>query len=89
MMWHAAATMTVRVLCFAQLRDHVGEPELLMPLRLGATGQDVLDALRTRHPAIGPLLSVCRLAVNCEYVAPEAALRAGDEVVVVPPVSGG
>jgi molybdopterin converting factor subunit 1 len=85
----AATTIMVRVLCFAQLRDHIGEPELSMPLPQGTTGQDLLDALRLRHPAIGPLLRVCRLAVNCEYVPAETTLHADDEVVVIPPVSGG
>jgi molybdopterin synthase sulfur carrier subunit len=84
-----ATTMTVRVLCVAQLRDHIGEPELRLPLAEGSTAQALLHALQARHPAIAPLLRVCRVAVNCKYVAPEAVLHADDEVVVIPPVSGG
>jgi molybdopterin synthase sulfur carrier subunit len=36
-----------------------------------------------------PLLEVSRLAVNCEYVSADSELHDGDEVVVIPPVSGG
>jgi molybdopterin converting factor subunit 1 len=81
--------MTVQVLCFAQLRDHVGEADCALALPEGARGEDVLAELRQRHPRIGPLLDVCRLAVNWEYVAGDVMLRDGDEVAILPPVSGG
>jgi molybdopterin converting factor subunit 1 len=79
----------VKVLCFAQLKDHFGCSEFSLELEAGAVAADVLQALRLRNPAIEPLLAVCRLAVNGEYAAGERALKSGDEVVVIPPVSGG
>jgi molybdopterin converting factor subunit 1 len=84
-----AAVMTVKVLCFAQLRDHLGASEFTVSLPSDATGCKLLDALRGRNPRIGALLDVSRLAVNQEYVAADVRLRDRDEVVVIPPVSGG
>lgn len=81
--------ITVRVLCFAQLRDRLGGSEFVSMLPVGATGRELIRALAERNPAIGPLLAVSRLAVNAEYVQIDTALHDGDEVAVIPPVSGG
>ena len=81
--------ITVKVLCFAQLRDYLGASDFTVSLPSDATGRELLDTLRQRSPRIGPLLDVSRLAVNQEYVAAEVRLQDGDEVVVIPPVSGG
>ena len=81
--------MTVNVLCFAQLRDRLQQPACAVTLPVGTTGQDLLRALRERHPDAAPWLAVSRLAVNCEFVSDEVTLRDGDEVALIPPVSGG
>lgn len=81
--------ITVKVLCFAQLRDALGASDFTVPLPSDATGHALLGALRQRNSRIGPLLDVSRLAVNQEYAAANVRLQDGDEVVVIPPVSGG
>lgn len=81
--------MTIRTLFFSVLRDVVGEAEHAVTLPEGATGSDLFDALATEHPAIGPYRPVVRLAVNRRYVPFETTLADGDEVVFIPPVSGG
>jgi len=83
------ATITVRVLCFAQLKDRLGEAELLLTVPAGATGRDVLRVLRERSPRAAPLLEVSRIAVNQAFVTEDATLHEQDEVAVIPPVSGG
>lgn len=85
----AATGITVNVLLFAQLRDGFGADELAASLPNGATGAGLLAWLSQRHPKLAGLLEVSRLAVNCEYVSVDHRLQAGDEVVVIPPVSGG
>ena len=81
--------ITIQVLCFAQLRERLGQSILSLSLPAGATGRALLSALRARHPALGPLLEVSRLAVNCEYAVEDVVLRDGDEVALITPVSGG
>lgn len=82
-------SITVKVLCFAQLRDQMGGSEIAVSLPHGATSCQLLRLLKNQHPRVEPLLEVSRLAVNCEYVSGDVELRDGDEVVIIPPVSGG
>jgi len=84
-----ATGITVNVLLFAQLRDGFGGDELAASLPSGATGAELLEWLSQRNPKLAGLLQVSRLAVNCEYVPLEHVLQDADEVVVIPPVSGG
>jgi MoaE-MoaD fusion protein len=76
--------MTVRIRLFAMLRERAGRDELELELPEGACVADALAALD--HLAGG--LSLV-LAVNREYAPPDAVLRAGDELALIPPVSGG
>ena len=79
----------VRVLCFAQLKDRFGSSELQVSLPKGSKGRDLVAQLTARDPFLKPLLSVSRLAVNCEYASPDTVLQEGDEVAIISPVSGG
>ena len=81
--------IAVRVLLFAQLKDRFGADELSVSLPRGATGRDLLQRLIRQRPAAEGLLAVSRLAVNCDYTTGERVLEDGDEVVVIPLVSGG
>ena len=76
--------MMVRIRLFAMLRERAGRDELELELPDGARVADALAALD--HLAGG--LSLV-LAVNREYAPPDAVLRAGDELALIPPVSGG
>jgi sulfur-carrier protein len=61
-------------------RDQVG----------GATVAEVLDAALARYgEAFAAVLPSCRIWLNGEQAAADAAVRDGDEVAVLPPVSGG
>jgi molybdopterin synthase sulfur carrier subunit len=79
--------MTYRVLYFASLRDRVGREEEVV----AATAGDVsalYAELRERHGFTMPQEKL-RVAVNGEFAGWERALNDGDEVVFIPPVSGG
>jgi molybdopterin synthase catalytic subunit len=82
--------VTVRVRLFAILRERAGRDSLELELPDGATVADAIDAL-AGEPGLEDVLERLPVAaaVNLEYAAPEAALRAGDELALVPPVSGG
>jgi len=71
------------------LRDAAGAEECWVALRLGARGTDVKTVLASRYPRLHGLLDYARLAVNCSYQPWDAPLRDGDELALIPPVSGG
>jgi len=81
--------MTVRILLFAGLRERLRSDSVELELPEGVTVAQLLAALGERHPALRDLLPPCRVAVEQEFVGPEHPVRAGDEVAVIPPVSGG
>ena len=81
--------MQVRVRLFASLREAVGQERLSLELPEGASVEDAWRDLTSRHPALGPRRKSLAAAVNRSYVTFDAALRDGDEVVFIPPVSGG
>ena len=81
--------MRVRVRLFASLREAAGEAETELDLPAGASAEDAWRALSTRHPALAARRANLTAAVNRRYAAFDTPLRAGDEVVFVPPVSGG
>lgn len=81
--------MRVRVRLYAVYRERLGREALDLDLPEGAPAGAVLDALQGLDPSLAPLLPITRLARGVEYVPLDHPLREGDEVVVVPPVSGG
>ncbi|MEO6796386.1 MAG: molybdenum cofactor biosynthesis protein MoaE [Candidatus Dormibacter sp.] len=80
--------MNVRVVLFAKPRELVGKPNVDLALPVGATAADAWNQLSSRYD-LGPLPRSFRCAVNSEYAGWEAALKDGDELAVIPPVSGG
>ena len=81
--------MRVRVRLFASLREAAGEAEVELELPSGATPEDAWRALAARHPSLAGRRSSLSAAVNRRYVAFDAPLSPGDELVFIPPVSGG
>ena len=78
--------LTVRL--FAGLRERAGTDRLEVELPQGATVADLLAAMA--GTPVGPLAPrACVVAVNRTYAAPQDAIAEGDEVALVPPVSGG
>ena len=73
---------------FAKPRELVGKPNVDLALPVGATAADAWNQLSSRYD-LGPLPRSFRCAVNSEYAGWEAALKDGDELAVIPPVSGG
>jgi MoaE-MoaD fusion protein len=82
--------MTVTVRLFAVLRERVGSDSIEVELDDGATVAEALDRLAER-PELGDLLErmPVRMAVNRDYADGDTALAPGDELALVPPVSGG
>jgi len=74
--------VTVRL--FAILRERAGAGSVTLDLPEGASVRDALDSLAGLAEGI-PLV----MAVNREYASEEQVLDAGDELALIPPVSGG
>lgn len=81
--------MEVTVRLFAVLREHAGTGALALELREGATVADAVAVLREGALAGLPADSQFATAVQREIVESGHPLRAGDELALVPPVSGG
>ena len=81
--------MRVRVRLFASLREVVGRSDAELELGDGATPEHVFRTLSEAHPALRSRRQSLSAAVNRRYVGFDEPLSDGDEVVFVPPVSGG
>src|ERR1700682_1062434 len=80
--------MNVRVVLFAKPREVVGKPNLGLALPMGAPAADAWSQLSSKYD-LGPLPRSFRCAVNSEYAGWDDPLNDGDELAVIPPVSGG
>jgi len=79
--------MQIRVLFFGMLKDLAGRASDSLSLPEDATLGDVL---RHYHQAIPQdLIASLAMSVNQEYAGPDVRLKPGDEVALLPPVSGG
>ncbi|MCW3021980.1 MAG: molybdopterin converting factor, subunit 1, partial [Conexibacter sp.] len=76
--------MKVSVRLFAGLRERAGSDRLELELPEGARVADALAQVKHLAPGVSLVL-----AVNRQYADPDVVLSAGDELAVVPPVSGG
>ncbi|MDE3194479.1 MAG: molybdopterin converting factor subunit 1 [Chloroflexota bacterium] len=80
--------MRVLVRLFASYREAAGVGHIELELPAGATARDAIRAVLAEHPLVaeGRQLVIAR---NEEYVDVDAALEDGDELALIPPVSGG
>jgi MoaE-MoaD fusion protein len=81
--------MRVRILFFGQLKEVAGRERDTLELPEGARVADLLRRYAELKPALQPYYDAMAVALNQEYCEPEAALHEGDEVALIPPVSGG
>jgi len=81
--------MKIRVRLFASVRDIVGQKELLLEVPAGLKASALPHLLASEYPRLRALTSFLKVAVNQEYADGERILAEGDEVALLPPVSGG
>jgi molybdopterin converting factor subunit 1 len=82
-------SLRVRIRLFALQRELAGTRELTVDLEAPATVGDAWDALAARHPILAPGRASVRFARNGTYAPADELLDDGDEVAMIPPVSGG
>jgi MoaE-MoaD fusion protein len=79
----------VKVLFFGVLRDLTGRSQQEVELSSGATAKDLFQTLTQQFPAIAAARKSIMVARNQEFADPATELSDGDEVALLPPVSGG
>ena len=83
------STITVRVLFFGAARDAVGRDEIDFEIESPSVAAGARAQLLNAYPALQRFGNSLLFAVNQEYAEPDREIRAGDELAVFPPVSGG
>lgn len=78
----------ITVKLFAAVAQKVGRRELTLPAE-GRTVAGLLSDLQAEYPALQRLAGILMVAVNHQYVSHDCVLKEGDEVGLIPPVSGG
>jgi molybdopterin converting factor subunit 1 len=81
--------MRIRVRLFASLREAAGRSELEIDLEEPATAEDAWRSLAESFPSLASRRTSLAAAVNRRYATFAQALAEGDELVFIPPVSGG
>ena len=81
--------MDIEVRLFALYKDRAGCSEVLLNLEEGANVQDLTREVRLLFPNLAPPDVGIVVAVNADYADTNMELHQGDEVCLIPPVSGG
>lgn len=85
----SADSITVKVLFFARARELTNQKEIVLTIPPQTAHTTFTSTILPKFPALEPLASHCVLAVNQAYLEQDQLLRDGDELAVIPPISGG
>ena len=77
------------MLLFGAAADRAGTREIELPVDEGVTLAEIWPLLAEMHPDLAPMRDTLAFAINGEYARKDAGVSPGDEVAVLPPVSGG
>jgi molybdopterin synthase sulfur carrier subunit len=86
-MSESAITITVKL--FAAYQEAYGVSELILEFPPNTPVAAVLERLISEHPQLKQWQDLTRFGINLEFVEPDTLVQDGDEVVLIPPVSGG
>jgi molybdopterin converting factor subunit 1 len=81
--------MRIVVRLFALMREKAGTETVDIELADGANATQALTALQSQYPVLAPYLPRVRLALQMSFIDADTVLRPGDELALIPPVSGG
>ncbi len=79
----------VTVRYFASIRELIGKRSEIRDVSERTTAGDLVDTIVTDYPAVEGMSRTSRIMVNHEYAERDRVLSDGDEIAMIPPVSGG
>lgn len=82
-------SITIRLKLFSSARELAGFDERLLEVPSNSPSDAVINYLTRQNPQFERWRPSLRIAVNLQYVDSQHPLQDGDEVAVLPPVSGG
>lgn len=82
-------TITIKLKLFAVYQETLGRSEKEMVLPIGTTAGEVRDRLITDYPTLSNWKDLTRFGINLQFATASTHLKDGDELVLIPPVSGG
>jgi molybdopterin converting factor subunit 1 len=81
--------MHIAVRLFALMREKAGAETIHLQLPESVSAAQALVALQDQYPILAPYLPRVRLALQMNFIDADTILHEGDELALIPPVSGG
>jgi len=82
-----AIKITVKL--FAAFQEAIATSEIVLDMAVGSAVSEVYDQLVLQYPHLEKWRSLTRFAINLDFVDSKTILEDGDEIALIPPVSGG
>lgn len=79
----------VQALFFARAQELAGVSEITLEIQEGWTTANCFEAVVAKYPALKAISSCLIVALNHDYVTEPVAVKDGDELALIPPISGG
>lgn len=81
--------MKIKVKFFASYREALGKDQIDVETEEETNISGLLNIIKRDHPELGNLIEPVIVSVNREYASYDTIIKEGDEVALLPPVSGG
>ena len=81
--------MQITVKLFALMREKAGTDTIVLDIPEGAKLTQAVAILVHHYPVLEPYVANTRFSLHMDFVDPETSLAEGDELALIPPVSGG
>ncbi len=81
--------ITVTIKLFAVYQETFGTDRISLQFPANTPVKAVVDRLAQTNPELAKWRDITRFGINLEFVDPETTMSDRDEIVLIPPVSGG
>ncbi len=81
--------ISIKIKFFAYARELVGRKDITVEMNSGSTVKDLMEHVLTKYPSLKEISNHIIIAVNKNTCTSDRRLKDGDQVAILPPVSGG